>query len=49
MAASRDGKNKRPVNSSPEECVKLLHGHMQDLVCSSCPHLQKKRELAVKK
>ncbi|CAM9509404.1 unnamed protein product, partial [Ectocarpus sp. 8 AP-2014] len=48
MAASRDGKNKRPVNSSPEKCVKLLHGHMASLRVQFVPAL-KKKELAVKK
>ncbi|CAM9385479.1 unnamed protein product, partial [Ectocarpus sp. 4 AP-2014] len=43
MAASRDGKNGRPVNSSREECVQLLHGHMHDLFfCSSCPHIKQR-------
>lgn len=47
MAASRSGKNRRSANSSREECVQLLHEHMQDLFYSSCPRYI--RELAVKK
>ncbi|CAN0466822.1 unnamed protein product [Ectocarpus sp. 12 AP-2014] len=44
MVASPGGKNKRPVNSSREECVQLLHGHehMQGLILQFVPALHKK-------